>query len=191
VKEFEGGLEVDEAEAEVLKALSTSADGEFSFTGIKRTLGMHQEKLSRILRRLERYGLINRGEHGYRLSEKARRVVSRERSRGYVLVDVKVNDEGLVLAGIVSLRGKWIEDLRWLGYGLENGAHTLRWVSQDGALTITLRYRGGRLRVESSENTKEANRAALAILRKAYELALTDESKQVKALLLRPVNQAA
>jgi hypothetical protein len=107
------------------------------------------------------------------------------------LVDVKVNDEGLVLAGIVSLRGKWIEDLRWLGYGLENGAHTLRWVSQDGALTITLRYRGGRLRVESSENTKEANRAALAILRKAYELALTDESKQVKALLLRPVNQAA
>jgi DNA-binding Lrp family transcriptional regulator len=191
VKEFEGGLEVDEAEAEVLKALSTSADGEFSFTGIKRTLGMHQEKLSRILKRLERYGLINRGEHGYRLSEKARRVVSRERSRGYVLVDVKVNDEGLVLAGIVSLRGKWIEDLRWLGYGLENGAHTLRWVSQDGALTITLRYRGGRLRVESSENTKEANRAALAILRKAYELALTDESKQVKALLLRPVNQAA
>jgi Cdc6-like AAA superfamily ATPase len=152
---------------------------------------MHQEKLSRILKRLERYGLINRGEHGYRLSEKARRVVSRERSRGYVLVDVKVNDEGLVLAGIVSLRGRWIEDLRWLGYGLENGAHTLRWVSQDGALTITLRYRGGRLRVESSENTKEANRAALAILRKAYELALTDESKQVKALLLRPVNQAA
>jgi DNA-binding transcriptional ArsR family regulator len=191
VKEFEGGLEVDEAEAEVLKALSSAADGEFSFTGIKRTLGMHQEKLSRILKRLERYGLINRGEHGYRLSEKARRVVSRERSRGYVLVDVKVNDEGLVLAGIVSLRGKWIEDLRWLGYGLENGAHTLRWVSQDGALTITLRYRVGRLRVESSENTKEANRAALAILRKAYELALTDESKQVKALLLRPVNQAA
>jgi DNA-binding Lrp family transcriptional regulator len=191
VKEFEGGLEVDEAEAEVLKALSSAAYGEFSFTGIKRTLGIHQEKLSRILKRLERYGLINRGEHGYRLSEKARRVVSRERSRGYVLVDVKVNDEGLVLAGIVSLRGKWVEDLRWLGYGLENGAHTLRWVSQDGALTITLRYRGGRLRVESSENTKEANRAALAILRKAYELALTDESKQVKALLLRPVNQAA
>jgi hypothetical protein len=43
VKEFEGGLEVDEAEAEVLKALSSAADGEFSFTGIKRTLGMHQE----------------------------------------------------------------------------------------------------------------------------------------------------
>jgi len=191
MKEFEGGLEVDDAEAKVLKALSSAVDGGFTFTGIRRTLGIHQEKLSRILKRLERYGLVDRGEHGYRLSEKARRMVSKERRQAYVLVDVKVNDEGLVLAGIVSLRGKWVEDMRWLGYGLEGGGHTLRWVSQDGSFTITLRYRAGRLRVESSENTKEANRAALAILRKAYELALFDENTNVKALLLRPVNQAA
>ncbi len=185
-------LDLRDGEEEVLKTLSTVADGDLSFTGMRRVLGMHQEKLSRILKRLEKQGLIDKTQHGYKLSKKARSLISKNKQEQvYVLVDVQVEDIGLVLAGVVALRGKWVGDMRWLGYSVEDGAHTLRWVSQDGAMNVTLRFNNGRLRVESNANDRKAARAAIAILRKAYELALADTGETaVEALLQYPVNIA-
>lgn len=179
-------------EEEVLKTLSTVVDGDVSFTGMRRVLGMHQEKLSRILKRLERHGLINKTEHGYKLSGKARHIISKNRTEpAHVLVDVQVEDVGLVLAGVVALRGRWVDNMRWMGYSVEDDSHTLRWVSQEGSMNITLKLKNGRLRVSSNTNDRRAARAAIAILRKAYELALanTGETK-VKALLANPLNIA-
>ena len=49
----------------VLVALE-EMNGRIAFSGLRRTLGAHPESLSRALRRLEREGLIERSEQGYR-----------------------------------------------------------------------------------------------------------------------------
>jgi len=185
-------VDIQRDEEEVLKALSTASEGEVSFSGMRRALGMHQEKLSRILRRLEKHGLVHRTETGYRLSGKALKLVSRSgRNQSHVVVDTLVEDVGLLLAGVAALRGRWVDELRWLGYSVEDDAHVLRWISQDGALTITLRLKNSRLTIESNANDRRAVRAALAILRKAYELALVDDETPFKALQANPFNIAA
>src|SRR5579871_6046924 len=38
-----------------------------AFNGLRRSLHAHPESLARALKRLERYGLVERGEQGYRL----------------------------------------------------------------------------------------------------------------------------
>lgn len=185
-------MDIREDEAEVLKALSAAVEGEISFGGMRRALGMHQEKLSRILKRLEKHGLVDRTETGYRLSGKARRFVEQTKpSQTHVIVDSQVEDMGLVLAGVVALRGRWVDDLRWLGYSVEEEGHVLRWISYDGSMTVTLRLKNSRLTIESNVNDRKAVRAALAILRKAYELALIDDQSNIKALFANPVNIAA
>ncbi|MEM0349053.1 MAG: hypothetical protein QXD24_02565 [Candidatus Caldarchaeum sp.] len=179
----EGGFDFREDEEAVLKALSTASDGEVSFAGMRRALGMHQEKLSRILRRLEKHGLVDRGDRGYRLSRKARKLVGEHgHVDGYVIVDTRVEDMGLVLAGVTALHGRWVDEMRWLGYSVENDAQVLRWISQDGEMQITLRLKNGRLTIMSNRNERRAVRAALAILHKAYELALIDDSSNLKTL---------
>ncbi|BAJ50998.1 hypothetical protein CSUB_C1146 [Candidatus Caldarchaeum subterraneum] len=188
----DGAIDFREDEEAVLKTLSTASDGEVSFTGMRRALGMHQEKLSRILRRLEKHGLVDRGDKGYRLSGKARKLVNaRGQERVFVIVDTRVEDVGLVLAGVTALHGRWVDEMRWLGYSVENDAHVLRWISQDGELQITLRLKEGRLTIMSNLNERRAVRAALAILRKAYELALIDDTSTLKTLPTGLLNTAA
>ncbi|MCX8200930.1 MAG: hypothetical protein N3H84_02350 [Candidatus Caldarchaeum sp.] len=185
-------VDIRKDEEEVLKALSSVSDGEVSFGGMRRALGMHQEKLSRILKRLEKYGLVDRTENGYRLSGKARRIVEKTPpDQSYVIVDSMVEDVGLVLAGVSALRGRWVEELRWLGYNVEDDAHVLRWISPDGAMLITLTLKNSRLSIASHGNARPTVRAALAILRKAYELALIDDDTAVKALTAYPFKIAA
>ncbi|MEM4384460.1 MAG: hypothetical protein QXU44_10435, partial [Candidatus Caldarchaeum sp.] len=74
---------------------------------------------------------------------------------------------------------------------VENDAHVLRWISQDGELQITLRLKDGRLTISSNRNERRAVRAALAILRKAYELALIDDTSVLKTLPTGFLNTAA
>ncbi|MDJ0272570.1 MAG: hypothetical protein NYU05_03070 [Aigarchaeota archaeon] len=189
---YDGAIDFREDEEAVLKTLSTASDGEVSFTGMRRALGMHQEKPSRILRRLEKHGLVDRGSKGYRLSGKARKLVNaRGVEKGFVIVDTRVEDVGLVLAGVTALHGRWVDEMRWLGYSVENDAHVLRWISQDGELQITLRLKDGRLTISSNRNERRAVRAALAILRKAYELALIDDTSVLKTLPTGFLNTAA
>ena len=55
----------------ILSALGSEKDAQdLSFQGIKRKLGLHQETLSRALRRLQRDGYIEHLDHSYRISPK-------------------------------------------------------------------------------------------------------------------------
>lgn len=126
------------------------------------------------------------------MSGKARKLVNaRGVEKGFVIVDTRVEDVGLVLAGVTALHGRWVDEMRWLGYSVENDAHVLRWISQDGELQITLRLKDGRLTISSNRNERRAVRAALAILRKAYELALIDDTSVLKTLPTGFLNTAA
>src|SRR2546422_11547580 len=54
----------------------------FTFDGLKRLTGLHQEKLSRIIDRLEEEGLLEKVEEGYRISAWGNEAIPRRLSTG-------------------------------------------------------------------------------------------------------------
>jgi len=186
---LESYTDLGEGDASVLKLLASEFDGSFSFQGMRRALRMHQEKLSRILRRLEKSGLVDRTNDGYRLSQRARQLigsVDMSQKNLHTLIDTLAYDNGLILAGVVSLKGRWIAGLRWLDYASDGTGHRLEWMTEDGRIIIRLRLSGGRLTVEtnaeSSEDRQTALKGAYAIVRKAYELALNHLDQRVMTM---------
>src|SRR5881409_4383707 len=57
----------------VMNMLSSENDATYSFQGMKRRLGLHQEKLTRILKRLEDDNLVTRTDDGYKVLAPPRR----------------------------------------------------------------------------------------------------------------------
>src|ERR1700747_1560907 len=49
----------------------------FTFDGLKRLTGLHQEKLSRIIDRLEEEGLLEKVAEGYRITARGNEVIPR------------------------------------------------------------------------------------------------------------------
>src|SRR5437879_564338 len=62
-------LDVRPNDSKVLDVLSEN-NSNYTFRGIMRKLGMHQESLSRSLQRLHELDLIEKSQLGYKLSEK-------------------------------------------------------------------------------------------------------------------------
>ncbi len=62
-------------EAVAGKASSIDESGAVSFQGMRRKLGLHQETLSRALRRLEKDGLIQKFNHDYKISQNGERII--------------------------------------------------------------------------------------------------------------------
>src|SRR5438105_11037496 len=62
-------LDVRPNDSKVLDVLSEN-NSNYTFRGIMRKLGMHQESLSRSLQRLHDLDLIEKSQLGYKLSEK-------------------------------------------------------------------------------------------------------------------------
>ena len=82
------GLELPSAnDFAILRAMGDDDDTQnISFQGIKRKLGLHQETLSRALRRLQRDGYVERLEHAYRISQKGISTISQVQPRMHPLV---------------------------------------------------------------------------------------------------------
>jgi DNA-binding Lrp family transcriptional regulator len=185
--------DISDDDATVLGLLQREINGVVSFQGIRRTLGIHQEKLSRILRRLERSGLVERVGDGYTLSMKARQIIGEKRTVDNYnrIVDMIVEEAGPLLAGVTSLRGRWAGDFRWLAYKVDDDGHLLEWVSSTKPVSLRLRLYGKRLIIETDARTPDdrqhALRGAFAIIRKAYELALNNISDgNFRAMWLTP-----
>ncbi len=178
----------------ILKAVAKEFDksGIFAFQGVKRKLGLHQETLSRSLRRLERDGFVERLGNSYRLSEKGRSLLSSELS---VLQDfsahgdVQYSDSAYSvpllravlppdanLSEVLSaLEHKWFGNLRWFGSsrGKDAGSSRLVWVTEDGKLKITATITSDSILIEcfpsTSQNMAEGIRAAYQLFDHLYK----------------------
>jgi DNA-binding Lrp family transcriptional regulator len=64
------GEDLDYRQREVLSALSEDQKATYSFQGLRRKLGFHQEMLSRTLDRLEEENLVEKTHDGYRINAK-------------------------------------------------------------------------------------------------------------------------
>ena len=146
------GEDLDYRQREVLSALSEEHKATYSFQGLRRKLGLHQEMLSRTLDRLEEQDLVERTEDGYRISFDSR--ASRFNHTGSATVEAKAItaylphevDPSLVLR---SLKGRWFGEYRWLGYSSTPSAMTMTWISDDGRVELRARLLRNTLTIDA------------------------------------------
>lgn len=179
------GQELDESaempnpsDLAILKAIGSDYETQqFSFQGIRRKLGLHQETLSRALHRLQRDGFIERMENSYAISEKGESAILPSKTLGenigksdpysVVLLQSVLPGDLIQQQLVDSMSYKWFGNLRWLGSANRNGTTTLSWISSVTGLTIFVKIRDNTLTIETyprdSGSISEATRSAFEL----------------------------
>jgi len=159
-------FDLDEREVEVLKLLSTDQNAFFSFQGLRRRLGLHQETLTRTLKRLEEAHAIEHSPDGYKLrgqgnaysfSVPVNQAVQRPVIEAYLPSQVDVT----IL--FQKLRGRWFSNFRWLGYSHDGNMLSMSWISEDGRMQLQARISSGKITIgadASNQNQSEQVAAA-------------------------------
>lgn len=147
-------------DSKILSVLNETGSN-YSFKGLMRKLGLHQQSLSRALHRLEEMGLVERSQAGYRLvkgSESAIARIELRRPKGreymqllqtYIPLNVKAGEI------VRQLVGKWFKNLRWLGMIESGTGYTLQWSSEDGSFQINLRMISDYIIIETNASTEK------------------------------------
>ena len=152
----------------ILSALQ-GLPGRLAFSGLKRVLRAHPESLSRALRRLEREGLVERVDGGYRALaslKPAGASLTRE-LRTIAAIDLPSGTSSDVL--LTRLTGRWFGSLRWVGVVDRDDERLLAWARRDGSDYVLLGVHQGRLHVYVPEGD-EASGASGDADDAAYEL---------------------
>jgi len=150
-------LDVRPNDSKVLDMLSEN-NSNYTFRGIMRKLGMHQESLSRSLQRLHELDLIEKSQLGYKLSEKGAFLAKEDPKlkisytpllQTYVPSNVHASDI------ITSMAGRWFKNLRWIGMVESQTDHVLQWLSEFGSFDLNLRIAPNYITIESSATSEK------------------------------------
>ena len=128
------GPELEDRELAVLGALR--ADERTAFQGLRRKLGLHQQALTRTLRRLEKNGAVERDDRGYALTTQGRAALGSlvpAARRADLLPVLQALLPPSVTAEDVAQRlaRRWFRDLRWYGRADGEGEVALSWLTVD------------------------------------------------------------
>lgn len=144
--------DLDEREREVLEFLSTDQNAYFSFQGLRRRLGFHQETLTRTLKRLEEADVIERTPEGYKVKGHRTNVtfhVRPDETATKPIIDAYLPAQIDITLLFQKLRGRWFSNFRWLGYAHEGGRLSMSWISEDGQLQLQARIGDGKILITS------------------------------------------
>ncbi|HEV2193722.1 MAG TPA: hypothetical protein VGR54_08915 [Nitrosopumilaceae archaeon] len=153
-------LDVRPNDSKVLDVLSGN-NSNYTFRGMMRKLGMHQESLSRSLQRLHELDLIEKSQLGYKLSEKGAFLAKEDPKlkishtpllQTYVPSNVHASDI------ISNMAGRWFKNLRWIGMVETQTDHVLQWLSEFSSFDLNLRVAPNYITIESSA-TNEKDKA--------------------------------
>ncbi|HTP54088.1 MAG TPA: MarR family transcriptional regulator [Thermoplasmata archaeon] len=157
----------------VLETLEGS-HGRVAFSGLRRMLRVHPESLSRALHRLEREGLVERGDGGYRslVAGPVAEVDAAAHCRAIARVELPPGTTPAAVAA--RLTGRWFGTLRWVGAFDRGRERLLLWARRDGAGTVYLGVEPTALRVyvregEAGGDPAEAEEAAYELLYHAVQ----------------------
>ncbi|MDE1827385.1 MAG: MarR family transcriptional regulator [Thaumarchaeota archaeon] len=146
------GISLDDFQANDKKVLSILnqdndlADNQYTFNGLARKLGMHQQSLSRALRRLENSGLVEKSEVGYRPSKNLRSILVKRSRLDLENLSRKISKQHIQFVQVLQLYipstveveeivnklvGKWFGNLRWIGLIDGDGGYVLQWANGD------------------------------------------------------------
>lgn len=141
----------------------------FSFNGLKSMLNIHQEILSRSLRRLQELGLIERTKLGYKSTKDGKIIFSNlkgssneERSSQtkytqilQVYVPYKLVNKKIVQ----SISGKWFDNLRWVGMLQTLTGYQLKWKDIENCIEIVVFLSENNIIIETNDNPSDITKA--------------------------------
>lgn len=161
-------------DSKILSVLNETGSN-YSFKGLMRKLGLHQQSLSRALHRLEEMGLVEKSQAGYRLvkgseSAIARIELHRPKGREYMqLLQTYIPLNVKTVEIVRQLVGKWFKSLRWLGMIESGTGYTLQWSSEDGSFQINLRMISDYIIIETNASTEKEKVEAMVGSYAIYE----------------------
>ncbi len=172
---YEGTAALSERHLEILSLLNAEGDAQITFQGLRRSLDIHQESLSRALRRLQEDGLVRATSEGYRLSSEgasmARVLTQRDSSQSIPVLRTVLPGDQQARYAVEGLRQRWFGPLRWYGYSMDAGGTTLSWTSEDGGVRLDARFEGILLSVDARLSDRgRLPEAVVAAHRLLYEV---------------------
>lgn len=159
--------ELDDREREVLRFLSSDQNAYYSFQGLRRRLGLHQETLTRTLKRLEEAHAIERSPEGYKIRGSGNSysfTVPTIQSLTKPIIDAYLPTHIDVTVLFQKLRGRWFSNFRWLGYSHDGNRLSMSWISEDGRTELQARISQGKISImiELPADQVEAQQIAAA-----------------------------
>lgn len=151
------------------------AGSNYSFKGLMRKLNMHQQSLSRALRRLEEMGVVEKSSIGYKLGKSGESAMSKvslpgTKGREYMQLLQTYIPLNIRAVDIVrQLVGRWFKDLRWLGMIESGTGYTLQWASVDGSFQINLRMISDYIVIETNAASEKEKVGAMVGSYAIYE----------------------
>ncbi len=121
-------------------------DNQYTFNGLVRKLGIHQQSLARSLHRLEGAGLVKKTDYGYKLTksldsvlvkksridlENLSKTISHQYAQFEQIIQLYIPTTVKVEDIVAKLLGKWFGTLRWIGIVEGDGGYVLQWTSDD------------------------------------------------------------
>lgn len=163
-----GAPTLEERERSVLSELARDVDAWVSFQGLRRQLGVHQQALARVLRRLEQQGLVAHEGKGYQLTDVGLAALSgattREPSRPVLPVLTAILPPYVRPDAVArQLSRRWFGGLRWYGQSEGPGETSLHWLADDKT-KVTVRVSPGSVTLEVEDAT-DGQAAAFAAAR--------------------------
>jgi len=143
-------FDLDDREIEVLKLLSSEQNAHFSFQGLRRRLGLHQETLTRTLKRLEDARAIERCPDGYTLKKPSGSfsfTVRTTAPNSKPIVEAYLPTQVDVTVLFQRLRGRWFGNFRWLGYSHDGNLLSMSWISEDGRMELQAKINSDKITI--------------------------------------------
>lgn len=148
-----------ELDFEVLRLLG-SDEGTFAFQGLRRRMHIHQERLSRSLQRLEEDGFVLRTPRGYAITPKGslltQRLLSPASTPSTIILQSFIPGDVSPSAIAKRLEGRWFGSLRWIGISEGPDGATLRWMTGESGVEVTLRVKWGQIILETNASEPSA-----------------------------------
>jgi len=163
-------FDLDDRELEVLKLFSNDQNAHYSFQGLRRRLGLHQETLTRTLKRLEDAHAIERSPDGYKLRNSPNGFlfnIPTTQPSPKPIVEAYLPTQVDVTILFQKLRGRWFGNFRWLGYSHDGSTLSMSWISEDGRVQLQARINGGKIAIGTDSQVNEGRAEQIAA---AYQL---------------------
>lgn len=185
--EFEE-FDLDDREMEVLKLLSSDQNAHFSFQGLRRRLGLHQETLTRTLKRLEDAHAIQRSPDGYTLRNPRNNFSFNVRTtpaNSKPIVEAYLPTQVDITVLFQRLRGKWFGNFRWLGYSHDGNLLSMSWISEDGHMELQARINSDKITIgaDTHSTCNESEQIAAAYQLFDHITKITEEMVQTASSL--------
>jgi len=138
----------------ILLLLSEEEWSTYSFKALERKLGIHQQSLSRALKRLEYLNLVEKTPYGYKIKgknifpiisiiqnnqveeqeeplsfETTTTTTKKTKKRFNQLIQIRIPIKSNIDIIVNRLVGKWFGNLRWLGLVKKEAGFTLQWTA--------------------------------------------------------------